>query len=44
MTTLQVKCLLALKAGYQKGDQCTQSLKLDCLLYIKIIAARRLPH
>lgn len=44
MTTLLGKCLLALKAYYQKGDQFTQSLKLNCLLFIKITAARRLPH
>lgn len=40
MTALLVKCLLtvALNAHYLKGDQFTPSLKLDCLLFIKIIA------
>lgn len=42
MTALLVKCLLPLKAHYQKGDRFTRSLKLDCLLFIKIITARRL--
>lgn len=44
MTTQLVKRLLAPEAHgpYQKGEQFTQSLRLDCLLFIKIIAARRL--
>ena len=42
MTTFLVKCLLPLKVHYQKRDRFTRSLKLDCLFFIKIIAARRL--